>query len=92
MTVREVKKLLDKYSDDDNVNIMCRVDDDWYNMRLLDIHKEYNSLSSTRPVKVEFEALNNLTIEEMFSKLGEMVQKAIDNNSKSLTNIAYGGR
>lgn len=92
MTVKEVKKLLDKYSDDDNVNVMCRVDDDWYNIRLLDVYKEYNSLSSTRPIKVEFEAIRDLSIEEMFAKLGEMVQKAIDNNSKSLTNIAYGGR
>lgn len=90
MTIGELKKKLEKYNDQDKVDIMCYVDDESYTGCITDVYK--NVVETWRPVIIQTSVDYYPSIEHRFQMLGRIVEDAIDRNSTSLANIAYGGR
>ena len=92
MTVGELKKRLERYNDDESIDMKCLVDNNYYRGYIEDVYKPFVSKAKKeQPVIIELEVDCNLSIRQRFDMLGKAVEDAIDRNSTELTNIAYGG-
>ena len=93
MTVGELKQRLEKYNDDNIIDMKCLVDNNYYRGYIKDVYKLFvPKAQKEQPVTIELKVDWNLSIRQRFDMLGKAVEDAIDRNSAELTNIAYGGR
>ena len=93
MTVGELKKQLERYNDDEIIDMKCLVDNNYYRGYIQDVYKLFvPKAQKEQPVTIELKVAWNLSIRQRFDMLGKAVEDAIDRNSAELTNIAYGGR
>ena len=92
MTVGELRQQLERYNDDEIIDIKCLVDNNYYRGYIKDIYKLFvPKAQKEQPVTIELTVNWNLSIRQRFDILGKAVEDAIDRNSTELTNIAYGG-
>lgn len=99
MTVGELKQRLMMFSDEEDIELRClvdenfHVDDNFYKGYIKDIYKLYQpQTKKIQPVTIELQVQQDLTISQRFDMIGKAIEKAIERNSRELTNIAYSGR
>ena len=93
MTVGELKQRLERYNDDEVIDMKCLVDNNYYRGYIEDVYKLFvPKVKKEQPVTIELKVDWNSSIRQRFDMLGKAVEDAIDRNSTELTNIAYGGR
>jgi len=93
MTVGELRQRLERYNEDEIIDMKFLVDNNYYRGYIKDVYKLFVSKSQQeQPVTIELQVDLNLSIRQRFDLLGKAVEDAIDRNSTELTNIAYGGR
>ena len=93
MTVGELKQRLERYNDDEIIDMKCLVDNNYYRGYIKDVYTLFMSKSQKdQPVTIELKVDWNLSIKQRFDMLGKAVENSIDRNSSELTHIAYGGR
>jgi hypothetical protein len=93
MTVGELRQRLERYNEDEIIDMKFLVDNNYYRGYIKDVYKLFVSKSQQKqPVTIELQVDLNLSIRQRFDLLGKAVEDAIDRNSTELTNIAYGGR
>ena len=93
MTVGELRQRLERYNDEEIIDMKCLVDNNYYRGYIKDVYKLFMSKAQKeQPVTIELIVDWNLSIRQRFDILGKTVEDAIDRNSTELTNIAYRGR
>lgn len=93
MTAGELKQRLMKFDDNEDVEMKCLIDDNFYKGYIRDVYKQCPTLNQkVTPVTIELQVQQDLTIRQRFDMIGTAIEKAIDRNSTELTNIAYRGR
>jgi len=93
MTVGELRQRLERYNEDEIIDMKFLVNNNYYRGYIKDVYKLFVSKSQQeQPVTIELQVDLNLSIRQRFDLLGKAVEDAIDRNSTELTNIAYGGR
>ena len=93
MTVGELRQRIERYNDNESIDMKCLVDNNYYRGYVQDVYKLFVSKAQKeQPVIIELKVDWNLSIRQRFDMLGKAVEDAIDRNSTYLTNIAYGGR
>ena len=93
MTVGELRQRLERYNDDEIIDMKCLVDNNYYKGYIQDVYKLFvPKVQKEQPVTIELKVDCNLSIRQRFDMLGKAVEDAIDRHSTELTNIAYRGR
>ena len=93
MTIGELRQRLERYNDDEIIDMKCLVDNNYYRGYIEDVYKLFvPKAKKEQPVTIVLTVDYNLSIRQRFDMLGKAVEDAIDHNSTELTNIAYGGR
>lgn len=93
MTVGELRQRLERYNENEIIDMKFLVDNNYYRGYIKDVYKLFVSKSQQeQPVTIELQVDLNLSIRQRFDLLGKAVEDTIDHNSTELTNIAYGGR
>lgn len=99
MTVGELRQRLIIFSDEEDIELKCLVDDNFhvdnnfYKGSIKDVYKLYQPQTKmTQPVTIELKVKQDLTIRQRFDMIGETIEEAINRNSRELANIAYRGR
>ena len=93
MTVGELRQRLERYNDNEIIDMKCLVDNNYYRGYIEDVYKLFApKAKKEQPVTIELTVDYNLSIRQRFDMLGKAVEDAIDHNSTQSTNISYGGR
>lgn len=93
MTVGELRQRLERFGDDEVLDMRCLVENNFYRGYIKDVYKLFTSQTQkNQPVTIELQVDCRMSIRQKFDMLGKVIEEAIERNSTGLTNIAYGGR
>lgn len=82
MTVGELREQLKRYDENEELDIRCLVDNNFYRGYVTDVYKlQVLQMQKAQPVTIELKVDCRMSIRQRFDMLGKMVEEAIERNS-----------